>query len=165
MSIDILGTGNVNQCIDENGNIVLTLPATTSAVNYLQVTNAATGQPATVSALGSDANIGIRLVPKGTGGNLLNPQALVPVAMGTGVHTDVTATALQGANTILQLTGTPDAGVNLIVPNYGLYVIINTCGQAATVKTAAGTGIAVANAKNAVLVADGTNVRRVTADT
>lgn len=38
-----------------------------SAVNYVTVTNAATGNPTTIAAAGSDANISLNLVPKGTG--------------------------------------------------------------------------------------------------
>jgi hypothetical protein len=40
---------------------------TASAVNYVQVTGAATGGVPLIQSLGSDANIDIRLAPKGTG--------------------------------------------------------------------------------------------------
>ena len=40
---------------------------TASAVNYIQVTGAATGNAVTLSAAGSDSNIGITLTPKGAG--------------------------------------------------------------------------------------------------
>ena len=53
------------------GNGVSTLQSvvahTTSAVNYLQATGGATGSGVTLSAQGSDTNIDINLVPKGTG--------------------------------------------------------------------------------------------------
>ena len=53
------------------GNGVSTLQSvvahTTSAVNYLQATGSATGSGVTLSAQGSDTNIDINLVPKGTG--------------------------------------------------------------------------------------------------
>ena len=41
---------------------------TTSAVNYLQVTGQVAGESPNMSAQGSDANININLIPKGTGG-------------------------------------------------------------------------------------------------
>jgi hypothetical protein len=41
---------------------------TTSAVNYVQVTGAVTAGPPTISAQGSDTNIGLNLSTKGTGG-------------------------------------------------------------------------------------------------
>lgn len=44
------------------------------------------------------------------------------------------------------------------------YFFINATGQALTVKTAAGTGIAIANGKSAFVMSDGTNVIRMTAD-
>lgn len=38
-----------------------------SSVNYIQITNSATGNPLNLAALGADTNISIVLVPKGTG--------------------------------------------------------------------------------------------------
>lgn len=58
-------------------------------------------------------------------------------------------------------------GRNIIVPtttNGVQYQIINATGQTATVKTLAGTGIAIANNKAAIVFEDGTNVVRITAD-
>ena len=45
----------------------LNVPHTASAVNYVQVTGAATGVAPVVSAQGSDTNIDLALTPKGTG--------------------------------------------------------------------------------------------------
>lgn len=44
------------------------------------------------------------------------------------------------------------------------YIFINATGQALTVKTAAGTGITIANTKAATVMSDGTNVIRLTPD-
>lgn len=69
---------------------------------------------------------------------------------------------------VLSFTGTLTAGRNIIAPtNHKLYVVVNgtTGGFALTLKTPAGTGIAVAAGKTAILRSDGTNVVRVTADT
>lgn len=44
------------------------------------------------------------------------------------------------------------------------YIFINASGQALTVKTAAGTGITIANNKSAMVMSDGTNVIRLTPD-
>ena len=47
-----------------------------SGVNFLQATNSATGSPVQLGAVGSDANIQINLVPKGTSGvNITGPLA------------------------------------------------------------------------------------------
>ena len=59
-----------------------------------------------------------------------------------------------------------DAAANLILPAEvnKLYVIVNTSGQAITVKVAGQTGIVVASTKNAILMSSGTDIIRVTAD-
>ena len=53
--------------LDTNGNELIKVTATGSAVNELTVANAATGNNPVVSATGDDTNIGITLTPKGTG--------------------------------------------------------------------------------------------------
>lgn len=52
---------------DTNGNELLKVTATASAVNELTLANAATGNDPSLTASGGDTNIGINLVPKGTG--------------------------------------------------------------------------------------------------
>lgn len=52
---------------DSNGNEVIKTPATTDAVNEITVTNSATGNPVKVEATGSDTNIDLNLLPKGSG--------------------------------------------------------------------------------------------------
>jgi hypothetical protein len=59
------GVGSLRFFTD--GNRQFSIANTASAVNYLQVTGAATGAAATLSAQGSDTNIDLRLTPKGTG--------------------------------------------------------------------------------------------------
>jgi len=55
--------------------------------------------------------------------------------------------------------GNPSAAATVICPaNSKIYVVQNSCGQAATLKTPSGTGISVPNGSTAVLVCDGTNV-------
>jgi len=58
----------VGDVIDTNGNELLKLTGTASAVNELTLANAATGGAPALSATGGDTNIGIALTPKGTGG-------------------------------------------------------------------------------------------------
>lgn len=52
---------------DTNGNESIGIAATASAVNYVQVTNSATGQSVAVAANGDDAAVGFDVAPKGTG--------------------------------------------------------------------------------------------------
>jgi hypothetical protein len=57
----------VGDIIDTNGNELLKVTATASAVNEVTLTNAATGGTPTLTATGDDTNIGMKLVGKGTG--------------------------------------------------------------------------------------------------
>ena len=52
---------------DANGNEQVVFQTTSSAVNHLEVTNAATSNNPVLGAVGGDSNIGIALTPKGTG--------------------------------------------------------------------------------------------------
>ncbi len=52
---------------DANGNEQVVFQTTSSAVNHLEVTNAATSNNPVLGAVGGDSNIGITLTPKGTG--------------------------------------------------------------------------------------------------
>ena len=52
---------------DTNGNELIKVTATGSAVNELTIANAATGNGPTISATGGDTNVDINIAPKGTG--------------------------------------------------------------------------------------------------
>ena len=52
---------------DENGAEQLIFETTSSAVNHIDITNAATGSGAQIGAVGDDSNLNLRLRPKGTG--------------------------------------------------------------------------------------------------
>ena len=68
--------------LDTNGNELLLLTATASAVNELTLANAATTGRPTISATGTDTNIGIAITPKGTG-TILVGNSIIPSADGT----------------------------------------------------------------------------------
>jgi hypothetical protein len=53
--------------LDVNGNELMLLTATASAVNDISIANAATGNAVSISTSGSDANIGLNITTKGTG--------------------------------------------------------------------------------------------------
>ena len=52
---------------DENGNEQVVFQTTSSAVNQLDITNAATGNAPSIQATGGDSNISLKVGPKGTG--------------------------------------------------------------------------------------------------
>lgn len=62
-----LNIGNPTTLVDANGNESIILVATASAVNEFTVANAATGNGPELRATGSDPDIDIEAVPKGTG--------------------------------------------------------------------------------------------------
>jgi hypothetical protein len=63
--------------LDTNGKTWIGQTATTNAVNYLNIANAATGNAVTLSVLGTDSNIDMNLVPKGSGKIRDNGSALI----------------------------------------------------------------------------------------
>jgi hypothetical protein len=97
---------------DTNGNELIKITATASAVNELTVANAATGNNPVISATGSDTNIGITLTPKGTGNAVLTTGNLVIGTAGKGI--DFAATAGTGTSELLddyeEGTWTPTLG-------------------------------------------------------
>jgi hypothetical protein len=66
---------------DENGAVLLDLVAQASAVNYVQVANAPLGGDPQLNVAGANANISLRIIPKGSGWvhlwNGVNAYALV----------------------------------------------------------------------------------------
>ena len=72
----------------------------------------------------------------------------------------ITLTSAQWINMVLHLTGAPGGAFNLVVPaaNKKLYLVDNASGQTATVKTASGTGIAIATGVVQIVRCDGTDV-------
>jgi hypothetical protein len=101
---------------DTNGNELIGVTATASAVNELTVANAATGNNPVISATGTDTNIGITLTPKGTGNVTLTSGNLV-VADTKGI--DFSATPGTGTSELFadyeEGTWTPNQGPGLIL--------------------------------------------------
>ncbi len=64
------GTGGIDigtKLIDANENEILTLTAVASAANYIDITNCISDSDPAITAAGSDANIGLQILPKGSG--------------------------------------------------------------------------------------------------
>ena len=100
----------VGDVIDTNGNELLKVTATTSAVNEVTLANAATGSNPVLSATGGDTNIGITLTPKGTGLVVSTSDASISgLTVGKGGGAVATTTALgyqvMGINTGANNTG------------------------------------------------------------
>lgn len=59
--------GGHRSLLDVNANSWISQVATASAINNLQISNAAAGNAPTIAAIGSDTNINLRLLAKGSG--------------------------------------------------------------------------------------------------
>ena len=125
--------------LDSSGNELFLLTATGSAVNQLTYANAATGNNPTFTASGGDTNIGISILPKGSGKITLDNLTL-PAADGS-------ANQILTTNGSGQLSFVDNSGgtswVAVKTANYtasaGEGVFANTTGGAFTLTLPAGT--------------------------
>ena len=105
----VANTGNLSldsagKITDANGNELIKFPSTVaSAINELQVTNAAAGDPVDLAATGGDTDINLQLTPKGAG--------LVVANGPLQVRDSVAVTATTGGGT----TGLIPAGSTFVV--------------------------------------------------
>lgn len=117
-----------------SGNQSLQVNNITNAVNYTQITGAATGAAPTISAQGSDANIGLVLTGKGTGVVALGGTT----AANSGVQVKTTTSSVNylvlnggatGSNPAIQTDGT-DANVGLTINTKGTGAVLYTINYA-----------------------------------
>jgi len=78
---------------DAAGNEQLVFQQTSSAVNHVELTNAATGGSALINAVGGDANVSLAIGSKGTGSLILNSKYSLATETLTG--TTVAASAVK----------------------------------------------------------------------
>ena len=71
---------------DENGNEQLIFQTTSSAVNQLEITNAATGGDPKLAAAGGDSNIDLALAPKGSGEIVVGTGSAAPTITSSGAY-------------------------------------------------------------------------------
>jgi len=96
----------------------------------------------------------------------VQPDHVTSRAAITVTTADVTLSAAEARAGYLTISGTLTGNRNVIVPNHwqGIVFCNNAGAYTTTVKTSGGSGIVVGQGKRAILLADGTNVVRVTAD-
>jgi len=144
---------------------------TTTSVNFARITGAATGAAPTISAQGSDANINLKLTPKGTGDVQITGTAYSPNFNLTDAATIAWDTATAGGQvatfTFVSSNRTMGAPTNLVNGAfYALAVIQNAGSNTLTwnsvFKWAAGTAPTLSTAAGAkdyfTFRSDGTNL-------
>ena len=99
---DVTGAGDsaITSIVDSNGNTVLDVSAAASAVNYLEIANAASGSNPSFTAAGSDTNIGINLVPKGSGSIVASKLSSTTATLTTANITTANVTTLASGTEI-----------------------------------------------------------------
>jgi hypothetical protein len=89
MSFTSKGTGSLNFWTNNSGTRQFSISNTDSAVNFVQVTGAATGARPVISAQGSDTNIGLTFTAKGTGIHAFNNGTGTQLVLQTGPTSSV----------------------------------------------------------------------------
>ena len=100
---------------DANGNEQVIFQTTTSAVNELEITNAATGNPPIIGASG-ETNVDVHIKPKGSGETRIGTGAAAATLTTSGAH-DLVLDTNSGTNSgTITITDGADGNIN-IAPN------------------------------------------------
>lgn len=166
------GTMLVDGVLTSISNNAAALVLTASTTNYVEATRAGVvSKNTTAFTPGS-----IPLYTVVTGASTVTsytdqrawvqPVQITSSASAAVTGADVNLSNAQAACSYLTTTGVLTGNRNVIVPNNWQAVVFcnNTGPFTTTFKTSAGAGIVVAQTKRAILLADGTNVVRITAD-
>lgn len=105
-----LEVGDGKGILDANGNEQLLFAQTAGAVNYLEISNSATGNGVSMAAMGSDANIDFTITAKGTGNVLFDGSNVIcgdPGTEGSGI--DVSGTTYNSILKVSDLGGSNQA--------------------------------------------------------
>jgi len=106
---------------DENGNEQLIFQTTSSAVNHIEMTNAATGNDPKVAAAGGDSNVDLALAPKGSGEIVVGTGSAAPTITSSGAY-DLVLDTNSGTNSGT-ITITDGADGNIIATPNGTGVV------------------------------------------
>lgn len=147
------GTGIIS-LKDGNGNEVLqTAAGVASAVNQIQITNAATGNTPQIAPAGDDTNIGLKLTTKGTGSivaqgttiGLYDTNTKLVAQTQAGVASAVNylglTNAATGTNPIISSLGTDtNIGLNIQPKGTGTVTVLGTATGVGTLQLSEQTG-------------------------
>lgn len=159
-----LVTPRIGQINDTSGNAILNFTPVTSAVNYFTMFNNATNNPPAFESSGSDSNIGMTFLAKGTGNISFQTTAFssaIYFATGTGYQH---ITNFTFANTAATQTVTwPDASGTVAFTSSSSGVVNSgTTSQIAYYASSGTTLSGLATANNSVLATNGSGVPAMT---
>ena len=100
--------------LDDDGEEQLIFNKTTSAVNYVTITNSATGDRPQILATGDDTNVGLEIETKGTGAILLNSNVYLK-KMQIGYGSGPGQMQVYNAGDNLQLNAAGDSNGNQVI--------------------------------------------------
>ena len=108
-----LTSPKVNWISDTNGGVALTIGAAASAVNYFSIANKAAGGSPSLSVWGSDTNLDLALVPRGTGAvTIYTSSGLTPTVKATGADTNHNLNLVSKGTGVVQANGAEVATVS-----------------------------------------------------
>ena len=127
------GTGSVSIQTNSGSQTQFAVSHTASAVNFVQVTGAATGSAVAISAQGSDANLGLSLSSKGTRAIVFYGRSFGGIQFATGsvnsaVNYFLASGATAGNSPVLLADGT-DTNIDLNLTSKGTGNVVATNGQ------------------------------------
>jgi len=143
-----------------------TVALSASTTNYVEATRAGVVSKNTTGFTAGQIPLytvvtGASTITSYTDQRLTNPRRTGRLSKSVAGGSDVTLTAAEARNEILEFTGALTANINVIVPTVAdQWTVYNNTTGAFTlkVKTAAGTGIFVLQGRRTLLYGDGTNV-------
>jgi hypothetical protein len=126
---------------DESSNEQLFFSTTGSAVNYLNVTNAATGNDPKLSALGDDTNIDLAISPKGSGEVVVGTGSAAATITSSGAH-DLTLDTNSGTNSgTVTITDAANGDITVAPNGTGRAKVTNATSSSTQTITTDGKGL------------------------
>jgi hypothetical protein len=148
-------TDGTNQLLDTNGAVALGTTAVSNAVNYVNVTDASTGNSPQINGAGTDTNVGLIVAGQGTGNLTLGQSGATAIKLAgdqaitdsagnnyikfskttSAVNNIQIANAATGTGPIISAVGTDaNIDVELQAKGSGGYDLLGTSSAAAAVK-------------------------------
>ena len=120
---------------DANGAEQIIFQTTTSAVNELEVTNAATGNPPILGASG-EANVGVHIKPKGTGETIVGSGAASATLTTSGAYDLILDTNAGSSSGTITITDAADGDITIAPNGSGVAKAVDAADATGAIKIA-----------------------------